>query len=73
MESPEQRLAAALAGVHEDSTMTMREAGRATGIDHATLHRYLSGEKEPRLATLLRICAGYHVTLREVLERAGLI
>lgn len=70
---PSEKLARALAEIHERSTMTFREAGERAGMDHTLVHRIVRGEVKPPLDTLVQLCAGYRVTLREVLERAGLI
>ena len=76
---PSEKLAKALADVHARGSMTFREVADRTAegyskpLDHSLVHRIVRGEVKPPLDTLVQLCAGYRVTLREVLERAGLI
>lgn len=57
------RLAALLA----DRAMTQLELAARIGVTRAAMSRYVSGEREPRLVTLVRIASELDVSVDELL------
>lgn len=67
------RIGKAVAGYRADAEMTLVQAGEQIGIDKTHLYKIEIGQVEASISTIARIARGYHVTLRAVLTRAGLI
>ena len=67
------RIGNAVAGYRADAGLSLVLAGEMIGIDKTHLYKIETGQVEAGITTIVKIAKGYGVTLREVLERAGLI
>ena len=55
----------------ESHGMSVQVFSEKVGIPHATLSRYLSGEREPKLSFVLKICEYFNVSLDWILGING--
>lgn len=67
------RIGEAIAGYRTDAGLSLILAGKKIGIDKTHLYKIETGQVEASITTACKIAKGYHVTLRAVLTRAGLI
>lgn len=46
----------------EERGMNQRQLAEAAGLKEATVSRYLNGQREPKVSTLLTLCSALEVT-----------
>lgn len=52
--------------IAEDADMTVDDVARDSGLDEGQIRDYMRGQGNPTYTTLLKVCAGLHVSLAEL-------